>query len=232
MARTNLAGEQGSRGAEEIAPLLPYSPVPLRADLQAIANLIPAGASVLDLGCGDGELLAYLVEAKGVRGRGIELSEDGVLACVGRGLSVRQGNLEEGLADYPDASFEYVVLSQTLPYLDNPARIVREMLRVGQQAIVSFSNWGYWRCRLQLLATGRIPPAPDWPEAWHTAPRWQALTVADFLSLAARIGVGIMQEVYLANGRIAPARPWLKNLLATTAVYVMKNGNQTLTKGA
>ncbi|MCB8920417.1 MAG: methionine biosynthesis protein MetW [Ardenticatenaceae bacterium] len=197
----------------------------LRADLQAIANLIPVKAGVLDLGCGDGDLLAYLAAEKGVRGRGIELSEEGVLACVGRGLSVRQGNLEEGLADYPNASFNYVVLSQTLPYLDNPAQIVQEMLRVGQQAIVSFSNWGYWRCRLQLLATGRIPPAPDWPEAWHAAPRWQAVTVADFLSLANELGVRITQEVYLANGRTAPTRPWLKNLLATTAVYVMEKGN-------
>lgn len=195
---------------------------PLRADLQAVADLIPAGARVLDLGCGNGDLLAYLAANKGVRGRGIELSEAGVLACVGRGLSVRQGNLEEGLADYPAASFDFVVLCQTLPYLDDPARILQEMVRVGQQAIVSFANWGYWRCRLHLLLAGRMPPAPDWPEAWHVAPRWQALTVADFLLLAEQLGVRIERQVYLANGRFAPARPWLKNLLATTAVYVLE----------
>ncbi|MCB0168508.1 MAG: methyltransferase domain-containing protein, partial [Anaerolineae bacterium] len=129
----------------------------LRSDLQAITELIPNGSKVLDLGCGDGALLEYLVQKKQVRGRGIELSEAGVLACVKRGLSVRQGDLEEGLADYPNASFDYVILSQTLPFVDNPGRIVREMLRVGRQGIVSFSNWGYWRCRLHLLLTGRIP---------------------------------------------------------------------------
>lgn len=208
--------------AGEHSPPLLRSSAFLRSDLQAVANLIPAGAGVLDLGCGDGELLAYLASAKQVRGRGIELSEAGVLACVGRGLSVRQGNLEEGLADYPDATFDFVVLSQTLPYLDDPARILREMLRVGRQAIVSFSNWGYWRCRWQLLATGRMPPAPDWPEAWHAAPRWQAVTVADFLALAQQLGVTIEREVYLSRSRLAPARPWLKNLLATTAVYVLR----------
>ncbi len=193
----------------------------LRPDLRVVAELIPTGARVLDLGCGDGALLDYLVHQRQVRGRGIELSEQGVLACVRRGLSVRQGNLEEGLADYPDNSFDYVVLSQTLPYLDDPAMILREMRRVGQQAIVSFPNWGYWRCRLELLLTGRVPQAPDLPESWYASPRWQALTVADFLRLCQALGVGVAQDVYLAGGRRAPVA-WLKNLLATTAVYVLR----------
>ncbi len=222
MGNNQWVGERRPSVAGVHSPPLLRSFAPLRADLQAVANLIPAGARVLDLGCGNGDLLAYLETAKQVRGRGIELSEAGVLACVGRGLSVRQGHLEEGLADYPDVTFDYVVLSQTLPYLDDPARILGEMLRVGQQAIVSFSNWGYWRCRLRLLATGHMPPAPDWPEAWHAAPRWQAVTVADFLALAAQLGVSIVHEVYLSRQRLAPARPWLKNWLATTAVYVLR----------
>ncbi len=194
----------------------------LRPDLQVIAALIPAKMRVLDLGCGDGALLDYLVHQRQVRGRGIELGEQGVLACVRRGLSVRQGNLEEGLADYPDNSFEYVVLSQTLPYLDDPRMILPEMLRVGQKAIVSFPNWGYWRCRGKLLLTGNMPPAPELPQSWYEAPRWQALTVADFMQLCRSLDIAILDEVYMAGGRKAPVG-WFKNLLATTAVYVLSS---------
>ncbi|MFO7683286.1 MAG: methionine biosynthesis protein MetW [Chloroflexota bacterium] len=192
----------------------------LRPDLQVVAALIPAKTRVLDLGCGDGELLDYLVHQHQVRGRGIELTEAGVLACVRRGLSVRQGNLEEGLADYPDNSFDYVVLSQTLPFLDDPMMILQEMLRVGQKAIVSFPNWGYWRCRLDLLLTGNMPPAPELPQSWYAPPRWQAMTVADFTTLCRTLDISILEAVYMAGGRKAPAG-WFKNLLATTAVYVL-----------
>ncbi|MBK7918511.1 MAG: methionine biosynthesis protein MetW [Chloroflexi bacterium] len=193
---------------------------PLRPDLRVIADLIPAGCRALDLGCGDGELLDFLIHQRRVRGRGIELSEQGVLACVRRGLTVRQGNLEEGLADYPDDSFDYVILSQTLPYLDNPAMILREMLRVGEKAIVSFPNWGYWRCRLELLLTGRSRHAPDLPQSWYDPPRWQAMTVSDFIALSRELNVRLLDEVYMAAGKRGP-RTWFKNLLATTAVYVL-----------
>lgn len=193
----------------------------LRPDLREIAELIHPGTKVLDLGCGNGELLEYLVRDKQVRGRGIELSEEGVLACVRRGLSVRQGNLQEGLADYPSHSMDYVVLSQTLPFLDDPAMIIKEMLRVGQTAIVSFTNWGYWRCRLELLMTGRIPQADDLPQAWHEAPRWQAFTITDFANFCRKVGVEIKSEVYLAHGRrIRVGRA--KNLLSTTAIFALE----------
>lgn len=193
----------------------------LRPDLAAIVELIPASVKVLDLGCGDGELLDYLIHAKQVKGRGIELSEQGVLTCVRRGLSVRQGNLNEGLADYPERSFDYVVLSQTLPFLSDAKKILLEMLRVGQRAVVSFPNWGYWRCRLELLVTGRMPPAPDLPQPWYEAPRWQAFTITDFGQFCRQIDVTISQEVYLAHGRRIQVRK-IKNLLATTAVFVLE----------
>lgn len=193
----------------------------LRPDLQEIADLIGPTTKVLDLGCGDGQLLDYLIRHKRVRGRGIELSEEGVLACVRRGLSVRQGNLQEGLADYPAASMDYVVLSQTLPFLDDPARVVQEMLRVGKRAIVSLPNWGHWRCRLELLLTGRIPQARDLAQPWYVAPRWQALTITDFAVFCERIGVAIVSEVYLGAGRRVHVGRF-KNLLATTAIFSLE----------
>jgi methionine biosynthesis protein MetW len=195
--------------------------LPLRPDLQVIADLIPPGARVLDLGCGAGDLLDYLVGRKRVRGRGIEIGEEGVLACVRRGLSVRQGNLEEGLADYPTGSMDVVVLSQTLPFLDDPAMILQEMLRVGRSAIVSFSNWGYWRCRLDLLLTGRVPKAADLPQEWYETPRWQPFTITDFAIFCRQIGISIRDEVYLARGKRVQIRK-VKNLLATTAIFSLE----------
>ena len=192
---------------------------PLRPDLLAIAGLVPDAATALDLGCGDGALLDYLKREKGVRGRGIELSEAGVLACVRRGLSVRQGNLKEGLADYPDGSFDCVILAQTLQYLDDPTWVLGEMLRVGRRAIVSFPNWGYWRCRLELLARGRIPTAPDLPQPWHDTLRWQALTAADFADFCRRQSMVVGEVIYLADARNVGAWP---NLRAKTAVFALE----------
>lgn len=206
-------------------PLPPGSQASLRPDLQVIAGLIPPVATVLDLGCGDGALLAHLVAHKQVKGRGIELDEANILTCVRRGLSVRQGNLEEGLADYPDNSFDYVVLSQTLPFLDDPAMILGEMLRVGRQGVVSFPNWGYWRCRLELLLTGRVPKAPDLPQEWYQVPRWQAFSITDFAHFCQGLGIRIRQQAYLAGERRIHVRK-IKNLLATTAVFVLETADK------
>lgn len=202
----------------------------LRPDLQVVAQFIPAGAKVLDLGCGDGELLQFLIHEKQVKGRGIELSEAGVLACVRRGLSVRQGNLHEGLADYPDQSVDYVILSQTLPFLNDPAHILSEMLRVGKQAIVSFPNWGNWRCRLEWLFTGRTPQAPDFDQKWHDNRRWQIFTIADFEDFCHWVGIEIQQKVCLAGSWQVTGR-W-ENWRARTAVYALEKGATSLKKEA
>ena len=193
----------------------------LRSDLKVIAELVPTGVKALDLGCGDGELLEFLVQQKQVRGRGIELSETGVLSCVRRGLSVRQGKLQEGMADYPDRSFDYVILSQTLPFLSDPQMILQEMLRVGNKAIVSIPNWGYWRCRLELLLTGRIPLAPDLPQQWYESPRMQAFTITDFARFCTQINMRICQEIYLTHSRRVHIRKF-KTLMATTAVFALE----------
>jgi methionine biosynthesis protein MetW len=197
------------------------STLTLRPDLLAIAELIQPKEKVLDLGCGDGTLLRYLLDTYRITGRGVELSEEGVLACVAKGLSVRQGNLQEGLGDYPDRSFNTIILSQTLPYLNDPAFIMCEMLRVGHRAIVSFPNWGHWRCRLGLLLTGRTPVAPDLSQPWDVPPRARPLTIRDFGEFCARQNIRITTEIYLQGPHRIPVRRD-KNLRATTAIFELK----------
>jgi len=193
----------------------------LRVDLQAIADLIAPQEKVLDLGCGDGVLLRYLIDTHHITGRGVELSEAGVLACVRNGLSVRQGDLHEGLHDYPSAYFDTVILSQTLPYLDNPAFIIQEMLRVGQRAIISFPNWGHWRCRLSFLLTGYMPTIPDADIAWHDSPRPRPITVRDFGTFCKQRGFKITQQIYFQGNLRIPVRKD-KNLRATIAIFELK----------
>jgi methionine biosynthesis protein MetW len=203
----------------------------LRPDLLAIAELIQPGEKVLDLGCGDGTLLVHLERTRQATVRGIELSESGVLACVRNGLSVRQGNLHEGLGDYPDQSFDTVILSQTLPYLNDPAFIVREMLRVGKRAIVGFANWGHWHCRLGLLMTGRMPVAADLPQPWSAAPRVRPLTVRDFEQWCKQNHFHVAAEVYLHGQRRFGWRR-VRNLWATTAIFNLNqvDGSGTMKK--
>ena len=195
--------------------------IELRADLVAVAELVNPNEKVLDLGCGDGILLRHLIDTKQITGRGVELTEAGVLACVRRGVSVRQGDLHEGLGDYPDASFDTVILSYTIPYLNDPAFVVKEMLRVGTRAIVSFPNWGHWRCRLSLLLTGRMPITPGLPQPWDSSPRARPLTVRDFGEFSERNGIRITQEIYLQGARRIPVRRD-KNLRATTAIFELR----------
>jgi len=185
-----------------------------RLDLQTIVKIVPEGARVLDLGSGDGELLAQLVQEKHVEARGVEISESNVRAAITKGLSVRHGNIEDGLADYRDGAFEYVVLSQTLAYLNQPTPVVREMLRVGKHAIISFDNAGYWRERGRALLGNGMGTTLTSGE-----PRVRAITLAQFREFCASLGAAIEQAFFLSGHRAIAALPSFR---ATIAVYVLR----------
>lgn len=168
------------------------SPPPrIRIDLQQVADLVPAGSRVLDVGCGDGTLLAYLTRFKQVDGRGLELSMAKVRAAVSHGLPVIQGNLETDLKDYPAGAFDYVILSQTLQATLNPRNVMEELLRVGKRAIVSFPNFGHWRVRLSVMFGGRMPVTPMLSDAWFESPNIHLCTVLDFIDLCRLMKVQI-----------------------------------------
>ena len=178
----------------------------LRPDLAAIAEMIPHAARVLDIGCGDGSLLEYLTAAKNVDGRGIELSQQNVNACVARGLSVIQGDADTDLVEYPSQVFDIVILSQTIQATRSPRTVLHHLLRIGTRAIISFPNFGHWRIRLSLLALGRMPRtrALDYP--WYDTPNIHLCTIADFAGLAREI-VHVRIEPHLEqDGRIDLSR--------------------------
>ncbi|NWG45507.1 MAG: methionine biosynthesis protein MetW [Alphaproteobacteria bacterium] len=164
---------------------------PLRSDLSLIAGLVPQGARVLDVGCGDGALLESLMLEKGVDGRGIEISQPRVSACVARGLAVIQGNAETDLPMYPDRAFDYVILSRTIQATRQPREVLNELLRIGAHVIVSFPNFGYWRIRLSLLLTGRMPRTERFEEPWYASDNIHLCSIADFTALAREMGAQI-----------------------------------------
>lgn len=193
-------------------------PVPVldgRADLDAIAAWVAPGASVLDLGCGEGLLLKYLQQSREVRGYGIEISDANVLACVKNGVNVIQSDLEAGLAGFDAGSFDYVILSQTLQAMHHTEEIIVEMLRVGRQGIVSFPNFGYWPQRLQIMR-GRMPVSEVLPYLWYNTPNVHLCTLADFEDLCASRGVRILERIVMQDGRRIRVAP---NLRGSVAVY-------------
>ena len=196
----------------------------LRPDLAAIAEMIPHAARVLDIGCGDGSLLEYLATAKNVDGRGIELSQQNVNACVARGLSVIQGDADTDLVEYPSQVFDIVILSQTIQATRSPRTVLHHLLRIGTRAIISFPNFGHWRIRLALLFGGRMPQTRALGYSWHATPNIHLCTIADFIELAAEAGARIEQAFALTEmGRTRPMRPdsWGPNLLAEGAILML-----------
>lgn len=186
-----------------------------RPDFAAIADWVRPGARVLDLGCGDGTLLRYLWRERNASGYGVEIDEAGVLACVKNSVNVIQSDLERGLSDFEDRTFDYVILSQTLQAVRHSERIVREMLRVGREGIVTFPNFGYWKNRLQVLG-GKMPVSDDLPFQWHDTPNIHLCTITDFEDFCGARGVRILQRTVITNDS---AVSFLPNLLGALAVY-------------
>ena len=190
-----------------------------RSDYAIIGEIVDPNTKVLDLGCGEGELLAWLAENKNVDARGVEISAAKVQRAIARGVSVYQGDIDEGLADYPDQAFDYVILSQTLQETRRPLKVLREMLRVGRRVIVAFPNFGHWRVRLSMLWSGRAPKTRLFPYEWYESPNIHFLTVHDFEALAAQENLVVERRYFLAGHTKGSLLP---NLMAETAVFLVR----------
>ncbi len=197
-----------------------HHPVTLaeRPDFHVIGEIVQPGSRVLDLGCGEGELLAWLVENKKVLARGVEISSAQVRRAISRGVSVYQGDIDEGLADYPDKAFDYVILSQTLQETRAPLQVLREMLRVGRRAIVSFPNFGHWSVRIAMLLNGQAPKTKLFPYNWYNSPNIHFLSINDFEDLCREHKFPIERRSFLAGARHVNTFP---NLIAQTAVFLL-----------
>lgn len=203
-------------------------PENLRFDLQVIASWIDDGSRVIGLGCGEGELLHYLKKHKNIRETGIEIVEERVAACIEKGLSVIQGDINEEITDYPDNSFDYVILSQTLQQVYEPLYLIHEMMRIGSKVIVSFPNFGHWHIRCQMLFNGIAPLTPQLPYQWYDTPNIRILSIRDFREFANRVGFTINEEVaidsdnYYRSGKITR---FLPNFRATYGIFLISKTN-------
>lgn len=199
----------------------------LRPDLQVIANLVEPSTSVLDIGCNNGDLLAWLAEHKQVHGRGIELSQQGVSACLGKGLAVIQGDADTDLQYYPDNIVDYVILSQTLQALRNPRHVLEHLVRIGRKAILSVPNFGHWRNRLYLLTRGRMPVTSSLAYEWYDTPNIHFCTINDFITLSESLGLAIEQRIYTnGDGKpiTFPGKSNIANLFGEQGVFVVRKG--------
>ena len=190
-----------------------------RVDYELIESLIEPNSTVLDVGCGDGELPARLTADKNIKGEGIELEQELVLTCVNRGLSIIQRDVERGLENYADKSFDVVILSQTMQTLKEPEKVFKELLRVGKKVIVSFPNFAHWRCRVQLFLGGKAPVTRQLPFGWHDSPNIHFLSIKDFDGFCKKLGVTVEKKIPLVKTRLSPVR-FAPNLFAEQVIYV------------
>jgi len=190
-----------------------------RVDYELIESLIEPNTSVLDVGCGDGELLTNLIRDKNIKGEGIELNQELVLDCICRGLPVIQQDIDQGLGYCGDKSFDYVILSQTVQTVKNPEKVFTELLRVGKKVIVSFPNFAHWRCRAQLFLLGKAPVTKQLPFGWHDSPNIHFLSLKDFDEFCKKLGVKVEKKIPLSKTRLSPVR-FAPNLFAEQVIYV------------
>jgi methionine biosynthesis protein MetW len=201
----------------------------MRYDLQIIASWIEPGSRVIDLGCGGGNLLKYLITQKNAVGTGIERNEAKVTDCIAKGLSVLQGDINDEVLDYPDNTFDYVILSQTLQQVYEPDVLIRSMLRVGKRGIVSFPNFSHWSPRLQLLLSGFAPVTKQLPYEWYNTPNIRVITIKDFRKFIHEVGLNILKEVAInthtedRHGKVIKIFP---NLRATYGIFLIGNGKK------
>jgi methionine biosynthesis protein MetW len=205
-----------------------YDTSSMRFDLRMIASWIKPESKVLGLGCGDGELLHFLKQDKRVKETGIEIKESRVASCIEKGLSVLQGDINEEILDYPDKHFDYVILSQTLQQVYEPAHLIRAMLRVGNMGVVSFPNFCHWRIRLQVLWKGNVPKTRELPYEWYNTPNIRVLSLKDFRAFSRRGGFTIIKEAAVRpdksnkEGQIITTLP---NIFATYGIFLISNRN-------
>jgi len=204
------------------------SPQPaVRPDFEEVLRLVPPGSRVLDVGCGEGDLLDLLTRRNAVDGRGLEISPQGVSACLARGLAVMQGDADHDLDYFPAAAFDYVILSQTLQAMPRPRHVLGELLRIGERALVSLPNFGHWRVRVDLMLRGRMPMTGALPEPWWATSNIHLCTLRDFTGLCAEMGLTIEACAVFAGGRRArPVTPGrrVENLRAESALFVLSRG--------
>ena len=212
-----------------LSPAVKHDGVSHRGDHLLVAEMVAPGSKVLDVGCGEGDLL-LLLEGRGIDGRGIELSREGVNRCVAKGLAVVQGDADTDLVNYPDDAFDYVILSQTLQATRQPKAVLENLLRIGRRAIVSFPNFGFWRMRLQLLIGGHMPRTENLPATWYDTPNIHFCTIKDFVQLCDEIHVKMERAVALdLYGR--PLRLnapwWFWNMFGEQGVFLLSRAGKT-----
>ncbi len=193
----------------------------LPLEYKAILNWIRQNSSVLDLGCGDGELLALLVREKKIRAQGIEIDEQAIYQCVARGLSVFHEDIDNGLSGYPDKSFDYVILNQSLQQVRKPDIVVKEALRVGREVIIGFPNFAHYSARIQIFFKGKTPITPSLPYKWHDTPNLHFLSVSDFIHYCQERKIKIEKEAFIGRNRRVKIFP---NFFALTGIFLISNG--------
>ena len=202
----------------------------MKKEFKIIANLINDQTRVLDIGCGDGTLMKFLEENKNVDARGLEISKNKVQNCIGKGLTVIEGNAEKDLHQFPNTSFDYAILSQTLQAFYNPEKVINDLLRVSKKAIVTIPNFGYWKIRLKLLIEGTMPVTKNLPDEWYNTPNLHMCTIKDFYNFAKKREIKITQSLAVHNEKatiITETNRGIKNLTADLGIFLIEKNNES-----